>query len=152
MGYFSPLPSLSILYYLCLPPWLPILPDLGGWMPRFFPNSCSWVLMLFFSYMPFSNPCRSQLPFAKLQLLRDNFGCPTKSWCSLWCSLGIFSPCFIFSLVSAGVPAAAVAFPALQGVASLTWASPKCIGSLAAGCCGAHLYCRSLLVAAACTQ
>ena len=38
-------------------------------------------LNAFFPCTPFSNPCRSQLPFAKRQLLRDYFGCPTKSCC-----------------------------------------------------------------------
>lgn len=132
MGYFSLLLSLSILYHLHHPAWQFCLIWVG-WTLQFIPTSYFGTKCFgFFLVLPF-------LPLA-------DHSCPlpnTNSWeitlavllraDVLWCSLGLFSPHFIFPLGSAALPAAAVAFPALQGLASLIWALPRCFGFLAGG-------------------
>lgn len=99
----------------------------------------------FFSCTPFCNSCRSQLSFARHQLLRDYFECSTKSWCSLWCSLGLFLP------VSSS-PWALLVSQLLLWLSlpfkELLLSSEHSPGALASLLKAAHLYCMLLLVAA----
>lgn len=150
MGYFSLLLSLSSLFCLHHPDFQSCLiwgDGLhGSYLLRILEAYCFFFLVLRFPTLV-DHSC----PLPNINST-DYFGYPTKSWCSLWCSSGIFYSHLIFPLGSAGLPTTAVAFPALQRVASPTGASPKCAGFLAAGCCVAHLYCASLLVASPCAQ